>query len=176
MHDLRACQDPRYGWYSPGHLPDRPLRRLLERSNGTFLLLRRHSRFIADGRTPYVMRFHARFDGAVWPSGAATLRMPISQKDLDRLHQFREKILAGIFSQGTTCTREVGRTRDLLIADWEDLRRTSQKFMSKVPEKHTSKFAKEFFSKKKKNMCRRIHHTRVTRRASSTPSTTPARR
>ena len=52
---------------------------------------------LADGRTPYVMRFHARLDDAVWPSGAATLRMPISQKDLDRLHQFREKILAGMF-------------------------------------------------------------------------------
>ena len=130
---------------------------------------------LADGRTPYVMRFHARFDGAVWPSGAAILRMPISQKDLDRLHQFREKILAGIFHRVPLAH---GRWADKGLAH-----RRLGRFEKNVAEVHVKssreahiEICKGVFFLKKKNMCRRIDHTRVTRRASSTPSTTPARR
>ena len=63
---------------------------------------------LADGRTPYVMRFHARFDGAVWPSGAAILRMPILSERPRSSSPVSRKDLGWHFSQGTPCTREVG--------------------------------------------------------------------
>ena len=52
---------------------------------------------LSDGQTPVERRFGVPFHGPVVPFGAMVEYHPISAKDLSRLHQFRPKVLPGVF-------------------------------------------------------------------------------
>ena len=52
---------------------------------------------MSDGKTPYERRFGMPFNGPVIPFGATIEYLPISAKDISRLHQFGPKVLPGFF-------------------------------------------------------------------------------
>ena len=59
--------------------------------------LRNIQYLVSDGKTPYERRFGKPFTGPIIPFGAMVEYHPISAEDLSRLHQFRPKVLPGIF-------------------------------------------------------------------------------
>ena len=75
---------------------------------------------MADGRTPCEKRFHATFNGPIWPCGSEILDNP--REDKSRLHQFGKK------NVGWHCQRQRrahGRWMNKRLAH-RKLRRTSQ--------------------------------------------------
>ena len=82
--------------------------------------LRNIQDLLSDGKTPYERRFGIPFNGPVMPSGATVEYHPISAKDLSRLHQFRPKVLPGIFTGYVLYAGRIWKG-DILIADIEEL-------------------------------------------------------
>ena len=68
--------------------------------------LRNIQDLLSDGKTPYERRFGIAFHGPVIPFGAMFENLPISAKDLSRLHQLGTKVLPGIYSLDMCCPRE----------------------------------------------------------------------
>ena len=76
---------------------------------------------------PLDRRLHGRPDlaplplsGPIKPYGAEVQYQPISDKDKERIHKYRHKLLSGIL-MGYAQHTGGGRTGDLFIADWEEV-------------------------------------------------------
>ena len=68
--------------------------------------LRNIQDLLSDGKTPFARRFGMPFNGPVIPFGAMVEYHHISAKDASRLHQFRAKVLPGIFLGYALCAGE----------------------------------------------------------------------
>ena len=68
--------------------------------------LRNIQDLLSDGKTPCERRFGMPFNGPVIPFGAMVEYHHISAKDVSRLHQFRAKVLSGIFLGSALCAGE----------------------------------------------------------------------
>ena len=82
--------------------------------------LRNIQDLLSDGKTPFERRFGMPFNGPVIPFGAVVEKHPISAKDQSRLHQFRAKVLPGIFLGYATYTGGSWEG-DIVVADTEEL-------------------------------------------------------
>ena len=71
-------------------------------------------------RTAFEKRFESPLKGPIIPFGAQVEYKPSQQTDIQRLHQFGKKVLAGIFL-GYVQHSGGGWTGDLLIADWQQV-------------------------------------------------------
>ena len=85
-----------------------------------YCYLRNIQDHLSDGKTPYERRFGEPFNGPVRPFGAMVEHHPISAKDLSRLHQFRPKVLPGIFFGYALHAVRIWKG-DILVADIEEL-------------------------------------------------------
>ena len=89
------------------------------------LLSAKHSRSLADGKTPYERRFGMPFNGPVIPFGAMVEFHSISAKDQCRLHQFGAKVLPGIFLGYALYAGGIWKG-DIMVADTEELEDASE--------------------------------------------------
>ena len=85
-----------------------------------YCYLRRIQDLLSDRRTPYERRFGEPCKGPIIPFGSLVEYHTISAKDLSRLHQFRKKVLPGIFL-GYVLHAERLWKGDLMVADIEEL-------------------------------------------------------
>ena len=72
------------------------------------------------GKTAYESRFQKAFKGPKIPFGAEVTYLPITEKDIKRLHKFGPKVLSGIF-QGYEQQAGGGWSGDLIGNDWEEI-------------------------------------------------------
>ena len=85
-----------------------------------YCYLRNVQDILADGRTPYELRFGEPFRGQVMLFGAIVEYHPISAKDQSRLHQLGKKVLPGIFLGYPLFPGGIWKV-DILVADIEEL-------------------------------------------------------
>ena len=85
-----------------------------------YTCLRNVTDLFSDGKTPYERRFGEPFEGPIVPFGSLVEHYPISTKDQSRIHQFRKKVLPGIFL-GYALYAGGTWKGDILVADIEDL-------------------------------------------------------
>ena len=71
--------------------------------------------------TAYERRFREPFKRAVILFGAMVEYHSISEKDQSRIHQFGQKVLAGIYLGYALCAEGIWKG-DVLVADLEELR------------------------------------------------------
>ena len=85
------------------------------------LLSAKHSRsLVLMGRHHMIGGSDCPFDGPVIPSGAIVECHPISAKDQSRLHQFRAKVLPGVFLGYALYVEGIWKG-DMMVADIEEL-------------------------------------------------------
>lgn len=75
---------------------------------------------LASGKTPYAIRFGARFLGPLTPFGASVKYFPICDKGKKKGHQFEDKLREGIF-MGYSQQYGGGWSGDLLWLDSEEI-------------------------------------------------------
>ena len=85
-----------------------------------YCYLRNIQDLLSDGKTPYERRFGEPFKGTIIPFGSLVEYYPISAKDQSRIHQFRKKVLLGLFL-GYALYAERFWKGDILVADLEEL-------------------------------------------------------
>ena len=60
-------------------------------------MLRNIVDILADGHTAYYKRYNVEFPGPIIPFGAEVRYIPSSPPDIEQLHAFGEKMVAGLF-------------------------------------------------------------------------------
>ena len=105
-----ACALEQSGW-SPEWWPE---------AQNTYCFLHNVSDKQKDGYTAYESRYLKKFKGPLIPFGAAISYKPITDKDNDRVHKYRSKMLQGIFL-GYYQQAGGGWSGDLLFADSEQI-------------------------------------------------------
>ena len=85
-----------------------------------YCFLRNTVDLLVGDETSWRKRFGSDFEGPLMPFGCDITYKPISPEDVQRLHQFGEKVLPGIFF-GYVQRHGGGWTGDLLVMDWIDL-------------------------------------------------------
>ena len=85
-----------------------------------YTYLRNIQDLLYDGKTPYERRFGQQFKGPIIPFGSLVEYYPISAKDQLRIHQFRKKVLPGLFLGYALYASGIWKG-DVLIADLEEL-------------------------------------------------------
>ena len=85
-----------------------------------YCYLRSIQDLLSDGKTLHERRFGAPFDGPVIPFGAMVECLPISAKDLSRLHQFGPKVLPSTFHGHAFHAGGIWKG-DIMIADSEEV-------------------------------------------------------
>ena len=111
-----------------------------------FCYLRSVHDLLGDGKTPCERRSEEPVKGPVIPFGAMVENHPISPKDQSRVHQFRNKVLPGIFLGCALIAGGICKG-DILIADIEELEKTDASDM--YPRRIN---AKEMLIRQKKMM------------------------
>ena len=81
-----------------------------------YIYLRNVTDLLSDGKTPYERRFGHPFKGHIIPFGSLVEHHPITAKDQSRIHQFRKKVLAGLFLGYALYAGGIWKG-DVLIAD-----------------------------------------------------------
>ena len=71
--------------------------------------LRNIQDLLSDGKTPDERRFGIPFKGPIIPFGAMVEYHTISAKDISTLHQFRSRVLPGIFLGYVLCGWDLER-------------------------------------------------------------------
>ena len=89
---------------------------------------------ISANQTAFEKRFEQPFKGPIIPFGAQIEYKPSQQTDIQRLHQFGKKMLAGIFI-GYAQHTGGGWTGDLNIIDWQQV-----EFATSSSEIHSKRF------------------------------------
>ena len=85
-----------------------------------YCYLRNIQDLLSDGKTPYERRFGEPFEGPIIPIGSPVEYHPISANDQSRIHQFREKVLPGLFFGYALYARGIWKG-DIMVADIEEL-------------------------------------------------------
>ena len=78
---------------------------------------------MSDGKTPIKRRFGQPIRGPIIPFGSLVKYHPITAKDQSRIHQFRKKVLLGLFFGYALYAGGIWKG-DVLIADFEELETT----------------------------------------------------
>ena len=85
-----------------------------------YTYLRNVTDLLSDGKTPYERRFEQPFKGPIIPFGSLVEYHPFTAKDQSRIHQFRKKVLPGLFLGYALYAGGIWKG-DVLIADLEEL-------------------------------------------------------
>jgi len=85
--------------------------------------------------TSYQLRFGAPFEGPIIPFGAHVKYKPSNPKHKARLPKFGEKVLDGIF-MGYKINAGGGWSKQLKVADWEDIERNEHQSTVLINEIH----------------------------------------
>ena len=85
-----------------------------------YTYLRNVTDLLSDGKTPYERRCGQPFKGPFAPFGSVVEYHPKTAKDQSRIHQFRKKVLPGLFFGYALYAGRIWKG-DVLIADLEEL-------------------------------------------------------
>ena len=85
-----------------------------------YTYLRNVTDLLSDGKTPYERRFGQPSKGPIVPFGSLVEYHPTTAKDQSRIHQFRKKVLPGLFLGYALYAGRIWKG-DVLIADLEEL-------------------------------------------------------
>ena len=91
-----------------------------------YTCLRNVTDLLSDGKTPYERRFGQPFKGPIIPFGSLVEYHPITAKDQSRIHQFRKKVLPGLFLGYALYAGRIWKG-DIMVADIEELKDSMQK-------------------------------------------------
>ena len=89
-------------------------------SMACYTYLRNVTDLLSDEMTPYERRFGQPVKGPIIPFGSLVEYHPTTAKDQSRIHQFRKKILPGLFLGYALYAGRIWKG-DVLIADFEEL-------------------------------------------------------
>ena len=85
-----------------------------------YTYLRNIQDLLSDGKTPYERRFWQPLKGPAIPFGSLVEYHPTTAKDQSRIHQFRKKVLPGLFLGYALCAGGIWKG-DIMVADIEEL-------------------------------------------------------